>query len=190
MTQKHKLICTIGHSSRTWQEFLEILRAHEVRAIADVRRFPGSRKYPHFNSEVLRATLNEAEIDYAHFPDLGGRRPASKRASNTGWRNQSFRGYADYMQTPEFAKALTALQQYAKKQTTAIMCAEAVPWRCHRSLISDALIVRDWKVFDITGKGKPSVHKLTPFAKVAGNKITYPAYDEAPLFADGSAGEA
>lgn len=176
-----KVIFTIGHSTRALAELVELLNAHGVRTLADVRAFPGSRRYPHFNAENLAAALPPLGITYLPCPNLGGRRKPSPDSINTGWRNASFRAYADYMQTPQFAAALESLMEVARASPTAIMCSEAVPWRCHRSLIADALLVRGWQVLDIMSPTKAAEHKLTPFAKVDGIRITYPA-EEAELF--------
>jgi uncharacterized protein (DUF488 family) len=173
-------IYTIGHSTRTAEEFLEILRAHGIQAIADVRLIPKSRRYPHFNAEQLAVWLPKAGIAYLPFKQLGGRRRSAKDSINLGWRNESFRGYADFLQTEAFARGVDALADAASQQSLATMCAEAVPWRCHRSLISDALLVRGWRVLDITSATKASPHKLTPFAKVDGLHIIYPSSSEEP----------
>jgi uncharacterized protein (DUF488 family) len=177
-----RTIYTVGHSTRTLDELLEILRAHEVAAIADVRRFAGSRRLPQFNAESLAKTLPEAGVAYLPCPLLGGRRKPSADSINTGWRNESFRAYADYMQTPKFAEGLSHLIDAAERTPTAMMCAEAVPWRCHRSLIADALLVRGWTVLDLMSATKATPHKLTPFAKVDRLTITYPPL-EPGLFA-------
>jgi uncharacterized protein (DUF488 family) len=166
---------TIGHSTRTLEELIAILHSHGVRAIADVRRFPGSRRLPWFAAEHLAIALPKTALEYWPFPELGGRRPTAPDSPNTGWRNAGFRGYADYMQTPEFLSGLERLIGKAASSPTAIMCAEAVPWRCHRSLIADAMLIRGWKVLDIYDAKKVSPHTLTPFAKVEGTTITYPA---------------
>src|SRR5215469_15174773 len=147
---------TIGHSTRTLEELVEALRSHGVRAVADVRRFPGSRRLPWFAAENLAIALPKMELEYLPFLDLGGRRRTSTDSPNTGWRNASFRGYADYMQTPDFAVALDRLIEKASSGPTAIMCAEAVPWRCHRSLIADAMLIRGWEVLDIYDAKKAS----------------------------------
>jgi uncharacterized protein (DUF488 family) len=169
-----KTIYTVGHSTRTLDELVEILRAHEVRGIADVRRFAGSRRLPHFNAENLAATLPPLGLTYLPCPHLGGRRKPDPDSLNTGWRNASFRAYADYMQTAPFREGLEALMSRAIETPLAIMCAEAVPWRCHRSLIADALLVRGWQVLDLMSATKATPHKLTPFAKVEGTRIEYP----------------
>ena len=166
---------TIGHSTRTLEEFAEAMLAHGVRAVADVRRFPGSRKLPWFGAHNMAVALPKLGLEYWPFPELGGRRKVLPDSPNSGWRNQNFRGYADYMQTPQFAAALERLIEKAKSIPTAIMCAEAVPWRCHRSLIADAMLIRGWNVLDIYDAKKIAAHKLTPFAKVNGTDIIYPA---------------
>lgn len=168
-------VFTVGHSTRTWEAFLELLRSHGVERIVDVRSIPKSRHNPQFNRETLSAKLRGARISYVHLRKLGGLRHARRDTPNTGWRNASFRGYADYMQTPDFEDGLQRLILLAKRKKTAIMCAEAVPWRCHRSLIADALTVRGIRAEDIiSGKGF-QIHTLTPFARVRGDRITYPA---------------
>jgi uncharacterized protein (DUF488 family) len=168
-------VFTIGHSTRPWPEFVEILHAHGVKAIADVRQFPGSRRYPHFNAEAMAGELPKAGIEYLSFRNLGGRRKAREDSGNTGWRNAAFRGYADYMQTAEFIAGIGQLTLTAAERPTAIMCSEAVPWRCHRSLIGDALLARGWDVLDIFDEQHVKPHLLTPFAVVSGEKIVYPA---------------
>jgi uncharacterized protein (DUF488 family) len=172
-----RIIYTIGHSNHTAKEFLEILRAFGIQKLIDVRTIPRSRHNPQFNQERLKAYLKKAGITYLHINDLGGLRHASKDSRNTAWTNLSFRGYADYMQTEEFQAGLARLLKSTPKKATAIMCAEAVPWRCHRSLIGDALLVRGVAVEDIFSKSNSKPHTLTPWAKVRGQKITYPAAD-------------
>ncbi len=159
-----------------------MLNAHHVTTLADVRLIPRSRRYPHFNDEALAVSLPAAGIDYVPFKSLGGRRRAAKDSINTAWRNASFRGYADFMQTDAFAATLDELIRVARAKPTAIMCAEAVPWRCHRSLIADALLIRGWEVIDIYDAKKATPHKLTPFAKVQGTRVTYPGEDADGLF--------
>ena len=177
-----KTIYTVGHSTRSFDDFVELIRSHGVRAIADVRQIPKSRRYPHFADTNLSVELPRHGLIYLPFKSLGGRRHARKDSPNTGWRNESFRGYADYMQTPSFAAALDELMIEAAKEPTAIMCAEAVPWRCHRSLISDALLIRGWRVMEIISTAEPKEHKLTEFAKVSGTRIEYPSPEEPSLF--------
>jgi uncharacterized protein (DUF488 family) len=174
--QPRPRIFTIGHSTRTFEEFIAILNAHGVKAVADVRLIPKSRRYPHFNDESLARELPKAGIEYHPFKSLGGRRRPDKHSSlNLAWRNDSFRGYADFLQTPAFAEALDELMTLARRIPTTTMCAEAVPWRCHRSLISDALLARGWEVLDIMSETKAPPHKLPKFAEVDGTTVTYPA---------------
>jgi uncharacterized protein (DUF488 family) len=168
-------IYTVGHSTRTLDELLAMLTAHGVGGIADVRRFAGSRRVPQFNADNLAVELPRRGLAYLPCPLLGGRRKPAPGSVNTGWRNASFRAYADYMQTDDFRHGLTNLIDAATARPTAIMCAEAVPWRCHRSLIADALIVHGCKVLDILSVTRADVHKLTHFARVSGKTITYPA---------------
>jgi uncharacterized protein (DUF488 family) len=168
------VIFTVGHSTRSAEEFLALLKAHGIEAIADVRLIPKSRRYPHFNAEQLARWLPEAGVAYVPFRQLGGRRRPAKDSINLGWRNASFRGYADFMQTESFTRALDALIDVAAQRPTATMCAEAVPWRCHRSLIADALLVRGIAAEDIASATRRTAHKLTPFARVRGTEITYP----------------
>jgi uncharacterized protein (DUF488 family) len=172
-----RTIYTIGHSTHSLDEFFDLLRAHDVKALADVRTVPRSRHVPQFNSENLAVALPKAKIKYQPCKSLGGWRHAKNDSINTGWENSSFRGYADYMQTPPFLEALEKLIEFAQKQTTTTMCAEAVPWRCHRSLISDALLIRGLKVLDILSPTQAKPHELTKFAAVDGTSITYPARD-------------
>jgi uncharacterized protein (DUF488 family) len=177
-------ILTIGHSTRPIEAFLHLLEAHGVKHLVDVRTIPRSRYNPQFNDGALAVSLPSAGIAYTNMKALGGLRHPRPDSRNTGWRNLSFRGYADYMQTPEFAAALDTLIQIALAEPAAIMCAEAVPWRCHRSLIADALTVRTCAVAHIMGEGPPQPHSLTSFAKVSGSRITYPPegllWDESP----------
>jgi len=167
-------IFTIGHSTHPISKFIEVLKVHEIKRIVDVRTIPKSRHNPQFNSVELEESLRAEGIDYLHMPGLGGLRHARKDSPNTAWRNASFRGFADYMQTEEFGINLEKLIEIAHHDRVAIMCAEAVPWRCHRSLIGDALLVRGVDVLDITGTHSVHPHTLTPWAKVEGTKITYP----------------
>ena len=167
-------VYTIGHSTRSADEFLALLGAHGVRELVDVRTIPRSRHNPQFNTDALTATLSTAGIGYVHMPSLGGLRRPKPDSVNAGWRNVSFRGYADYMQTPAFAAAINDLIGIAEVQPTAVMCAEAVPWRCHRSLIADALLVRGVAAAEIVSAERTTPHALTRFARVVGTKITYP----------------
>ena len=166
---------TVGHSTRSLDAFVTLLTHHKVRCVADVRRFPRSRKYPHFNADALARTLPDAGLTYAPLPALGGRRRTLPDSPNTGWRNDGFRGYADHMTSAEFLGGIERLADLASQSPTAIMCAEAVPWRCHRSLVADALLVRGFQVLDIMSQTKATPHKLTPFARVEGTTITYPS---------------
>jgi uncharacterized protein (DUF488 family) len=176
---------TIGHSTLSIETFLAVLRDNDVRVLADIRTVPQSRQNPQFGQKDLEASVTAAGIDYRWYRNLGGLRHARKDSINTGWRNTSFRGYADYMQTKEFAEALDELLEAAPHAHTALMCAEAVPWRCHRSLVGDALTVRGIAVEDIsytpTGKSRREPHKLTPFARVGDGRLWYPG--EGKLFA-------
>ncbi|HEV2287567.1 MAG TPA: DUF488 domain-containing protein [Candidatus Acidoferrales bacterium] len=168
------LIFTIGHSNRSGGDFLALLRAHKIQRLVDVRTIPKSRHNPQFDGEALAAALRAQQIAYTHLFKLGGLRRADPNSVNTGWINSSFRGFADYMQTREFATALARLEKYAAHKTCAIMCAEAIPWRCHRSLIADALSVRGHAVRHIMTALRADLHELTPFARVRGMQITYP----------------
>lgn len=167
-------IFTIGHSTRPIDDFIDLLKDHSITQLVDVRTIPKSRHNPQFGQNQLTQSLKNAGIKYKYIKDLGGLRPAVKDSVNDAWHNKSFRNYADYMQTDEFAEGIKALIKLSENRVTAIMCAEAVPWRCHRSLISDALVVRKIPVYEIIGKGDPLMHTLTPFAVVNGTKIIYP----------------
>jgi uncharacterized protein (DUF488 family) len=169
------LILTIGHSTKAIEDFIEVLQTHGVQRLVDVRTIPRSRHNPQFNRENLPGSLRGEGIEYTHAPELGGLRHARADSVNTGWRNLSFRGYADYMQTSEFGDGLEKLIDGARLGRTAIMCAEAVPWRCHRSLIADALTVAGHPVEHIMSATKTQPHSMTPFAKTEGRMITYPA---------------
>jgi uncharacterized protein (DUF488 family) len=168
-------IFTIGHSTHPIDQFIELLQPNAVQQLIDIRTIPKSRHNPQFDSEALAKSLHAAHIRYIHMKDLGGLRHPRKDSINTGWRSDSFRGYADYMQTEEFAAALARAIDLAKERPTVLMCAEAVPWRCHRSLVSDALIARGIQVLEIIGPAKPKEHAITPFADVRGTQITYPS---------------
>lgn len=175
LTPPEATIWTIGHSTRTSEEFLALLREHGIELLVDVRHFPASAHVPWTNKDVLAVSARAAGIAYEHLGDLGGYRKPRVDSSNLGWRNSGFRGYADYMDSPAFAAALEHLILRAKETRTAIMCAEAVPWRCHRSLLSDALVMRGVRVVHILSPDKTQDHVLTTFAKVKGGRITYPA---------------
>jgi uncharacterized protein (DUF488 family) len=167
-------VFTLGHSTLPIERFIALLDAYGIRRLADVRTVPRSRRNPQFNADALASSLRAQNIEYVPLPALGGLRHASKDSPNTGWRNESFRGYADYMQTHAFEEGLDALIRLSREQRTAIMCAEAVPWRCHRSLVADALGVRGIPVVEILSEQSARLHKLTPFARVDGTAITYP----------------
>jgi uncharacterized protein (DUF488 family) len=174
-------VLTIGHSTRPIETFIEILQAHSVQRVVDVRTIPRSRYNPQFNNDALATSLSDAGIAYTHVKDLGGLRHPRPDSPNSGWRNSSFRGYADYMQTPGFETALRKLLTLSQEERVVIMCAEAVPWRCHRSLIADALSVRGAPVWHIMSERKMQQHSLTSFAEVHGVTISYPPA-EGPLF--------
>ena len=169
------IIRTIGHSTRSLDVLIEMLKAHGVKRLVDVRTIPKSRHNPQYSREALESRLRNAGIAYEHMKALGGLRHPRKDSPNAGWHNASFRGYADYMQTPEFASALEALVDAAAKEPIVIMCAEALPWRCHRSLISDSLTARGYPVEHIMSATKSNRHTMTSFARVEGTSITYPA---------------
>ena len=173
--EKKKLtIFTIGHSTRPLNEFIELLRANGVKSVIDIRTIPRSRHNPQFNRDTLGPALRKSGIAYVHLKKLGGLRHAKQDSANLGWHNASFRGFADYMETPEFATGLARVIKLAERKRSALMCAEAVPWRCHRTIVGDALVVRNIQVLDIVGTSVPRPHKLTPFARVHGMRITYP----------------
>jgi len=167
------MIWTIGHSTRTLDEFIEMLQSFSIVQLVDVRHFPSSRKYPHFNKEALSHSLALAHIQYKHIEQLGGRRKANADSPNTAWRHPAFRGYADYMQTPPFHEGIYQLEQLALKARTAYMCSEAVWWRCHRSMISDYLKAKGWTVQHIMDIGKAKEHPFTAPAKVVNGQLSY-----------------
>jgi len=167
-------VFTIGHSTRPINEFIELLTAHGVQRLVDVRTIPQSRHNPQFGREQLSSSLEFAGVHYTHMPGLGGLRRPRKDSTNTGWRNASFRGYADYMQTREFEESLNRCVELAGAEQVALMCAESVPWRCHRSLIADALLARGIDVREITSPTEARLHVLTAWARVEGIKVTYP----------------
>lgn len=172
--KKTKTIYTIGHSTRTLDEFLALLRVQEITYLVDVRSIPRSLHNPQFNKTTLLKFLKKNGIQYTHIKELGGLRPTSTTSINIGWNNKSFRGFADHMATPEFEKGLCMLEEIALSHTTTIMCAEAVPWRCHRSLIADALCKRKWTVLDIFNIHRATKHRMTPFLKMKSGVLTYP----------------
>ena len=167
-------IFTLGHSTLPIERFLAVLQAYGIEQLVDIRTIPRSRHNPQFNDTALANSLTAEHREYVHIKALGGLRRPRKDSPNTGWRNEAFRGYADFMQTEEFETALEALIQMGREKRVAIMCAEAVPWRCHRSLVADALSVRDVSVVEILSESSYRMHTLTPFARVEGVRITYP----------------
>ena len=168
-----RAIFTVGHSSRPIDAFLGILAAHGVRRILDVRRFPASRKWPHFDAAPLARSLATAGIDYVGLPELGGRRKPRPGSPHTAWRVDAFRGYADFMDTPEFAAGLARVEALASERPSALLCAEALPWRCHRSLIADALIARGWNVLEILSASEVRPRRLSAFARLEGTRLVY-----------------
>ncbi|MDA8384271.1 MAG: DUF488 domain-containing protein [Betaproteobacteria bacterium] len=178
MTEKAErdpMVLTIGHSTMAIEAFIDVLRAHGVNRLADVRTVPRSRHNPQFNRETLAAVLEAAGIGYEHMAGLGGLRHARADSPNQAWRNLSFRGFADYMQTDAFAESLQHLIEVSRHARVALMCAEAVPWRCHRSLIADALLARGVPVAHIMGISRRQAHSLTPWAHVEHARVSYPA---------------
>jgi len=170
-----KIVWTIGHSNRSFEEFRDLLAASEIEQAADIRRYPASRKWPHFDAASLAGSLPAAGIAYLPMPELGGRRRALPDSRHTAWRSDAFRGYADFLDGPEGAPALGRLENAAASRRTAFFCAEAVPWRCHRSLVADALTARGWSVFDILGPSSVRPHALPDFARVEGDRVIYDA---------------
>lgn len=175
--QELRRIYTIGHSTRSIEELISLLKAHGIQCVIDIRTIPKSRHNPQFNKDDLKESLKKEKIGYRHLKELGGLRHANKDSVNTGWINASFRGFADYMQTPSFQKGLEKLEKIADKKACALMCAEAVPWRCHRSLIADALTVKKWKVFHIQSKKTAKLHKRTLFLRIKKGMLVYLADD-------------
>ncbi|MCS0580588.1 DUF488 domain-containing protein [Massilia pinisoli] len=172
-------VCTVGHSNRTIEDFIGLLWQNGIACLLDIRTVPKSRHNPQFGQDQLAQSLADAGIEYRYLPGLGGLRRPRKDSPNAGWRNTSFRGYADYMQTEEFAANVDTVIALGRDRPCALMCAEAVPWRCHRSLVADALLVRGVPVDDIIDARQRRPHKLTPFARVDGLRITYPQEDAA-----------
>ncbi|MDB5825125.1 MAG: hypothetical protein JWR21_3829 [Herminiimonas sp.] len=168
------IVCTVGHSTHPIDEFVGMMESNDIRSVLDVRTVPRSRHNPQFNLDALPGFLEAVGIAYTHLPELGGLRRTRADSPNAAWRNVSFRGYADYMQTTEFEQGVERVMQLASQERCVLMCAEAVPWRCHRSLIADALTVRGARVEDIIGAKGRRLHVLTPWARVDGFKITYP----------------
>jgi uncharacterized protein (DUF488 family) len=174
-------IFTIGHSTLPIERFLGLLETYGVERLVDIRTVPRSRHNPQFNADALAGALTSKGIDYRAMPSLGGLRHPRKDSPNSGWRNESFRGYADYMQTPAFAEALVKLIAESREKRVAIMCAEAVPWRCHRSLVADALAIRGVPAVDILSNADSRLHALTPFARIEGTRLTYPPEQQSLL---------
>ena len=173
MVENKLQLWTVGHSTRPIEQLIEALRSFEIKVIADVRSFPGSRRYPQFNREQLKVSLAVAGIEYQHFPELGGRRRVRADSHNMAWRNKMFRGYADYMETDEFRAGIARLLEVARARPTAIMCAEAVWWRCHRSLISDYLKAKGVEVMHIMAPGKSETHPITSAARIVNGELSY-----------------
>jgi uncharacterized protein (DUF488 family) len=168
-----KEVWTIGHSTRSIEQFISLLESFDIRMVVDVRHFPGSRRYPHFNKDILQQSLSAHKIGYKHLPDLGGRRKPLPDSINTAWRHSAFRGYADHMQTQEFSHALKELESISMHQPTAYMCSEAVWWSCHRSLISDVLKLKGWMVWHIMDTAKATEHPYTKPARIVDGKLLY-----------------
>lgn len=179
MKNEEKIIFTVGHSTHPPEAFIAILRSFSISLLADVRNFPGSKRFPHFNRDTLEISMAANDIGYVHFKDLGGRRKPVENSHNTRWRNIAFRGYADYMETDTFRESVSRLQEIASQQRVAYMCAEAVWWSCHRSLISDYLKIRGWKVMNIMASGKADEHPFTSAARIVDGELRY---DEPGLF--------
>jgi uncharacterized protein (DUF488 family) len=175
MKELEKIVWTIGHSTRTFEEFIEMLRSFQIEMVADIRSYPGSRKFPHFNKESLQMTLPQNKIEYIHLKKLGGRRKTNPDSKNTSWRHLAFRAYADYMQTDDFNEGIKELEEIALEKRTAYMCSEAVWWRCHRSMVSDYLKAHGWKVMHIMAVGKEQEHPFTAPARIVNGELTYEA---------------
>ena len=176
---QNKIVWTIGHSTRTLEKLIEMLHSFKIEMVADIRSYPGSRRYPQFNKESLEVSLPENNIQYVHLKKLGGRRKVNPDSKNTAWRHVAFRGYADYMETEDFKEGIQELEKISLQQRTAFMCSEAVWWRCHRSMVSDYLKAHGWKVMHIMDVGKEEEHPYTAPAKVINGELTYqPGIDE------------
>lgn len=173
MKKENKIIWTIGHSTRSLEEFVAMLHSFKIELVADIRSYPGSRKFPQFNKEALEISLPQNNIEYIHLKSLGGRRKVNPDSKNTAWRHLAFRGYADYMETSAFKEGIKELEMVALKQRTAYMCSEAVWWRCHRSMVSDYLKVHTWKVMHIMGIGKEDEHPYTAPARIINGELSY-----------------
>lgn len=170
---ENKTIWTIGHSTRSLDDLVEMLHSFQIEMLVDIRSFPGSRRYPHFNKEALEISLPQNNIQYIHLKMLGGRRKVNPNSKNTTWRHIAFRGYADYMETDDFKKGIEELEAIAEKKCTAYMCSEAVWWRCHRSMVSDYLKSRGWKVMHIMNIGKAEEHPYTAPARIVNGELSY-----------------
>jgi len=175
-TEQKRIIWTIGHSTRTLKEFIDILISFHIECLVDIRSFPGSRRYPHFNKEALEVSLPENYIKYIHLRELGGRRRMKPDSNNTGWRLAAFRGYADYMETRSFKEAIQDLERFGSKERIAYMCSEALWWRCHRSLVSDYLKLYGWTVFHIMGIGKTQEHNYSSPSQIVNGELLYSAF--------------
>ena len=173
MKEKNKTIWTIGHSTRPLDEFVAMLHSFSIELVADVRSYPGSRKFPQFNKEALEISLPQNNIQYVHLKNLGGRRKVSPDSKNTGWKHAAFRGYADFMETGAFKEGIIELVNKALKQRTAYMCSEALWWRCHRSMVSDYLKLQGWKIMHIMGIGKAEEHSYTAPARIVNGELNY-----------------
>ncbi len=169
----HQFIWTIGHSTHSLEMFIAMLQSFNIEMVADIRSYPGSRRYPHFNKEALGISLPENNIQYIHIKELGGRRKVQTNSKNIRWRHPAFRGYADYMETESFLQGILKLETIAQQQRTAYMCSEAVWWRCHRSMVSDYLKVQGWKVMHIMGIGKEEEHPYTSAAEIVNGRLSY-----------------
>ena len=170
---QQKIIYTIGHSTRTLEEFISILKSFNIELLADIRSYPGSKRYPHFNKENLQKFLPEYQIMYQHIIELGGRRKTLKDSKNTAWKNDSFRGYADYMDTTDFKEGVSKLEDIAAKYKSAYICSEDVWWRCHRSMVSDYLKWKGWKVLHIMAENRSEEHPFTAPAKIVEGELSY-----------------
>ena len=166
-------IWTVGHSNRPLGGFVEILRAHGIERVLDVRRFPASRKWPHFNAQALSEGLAAAGIEYVGMPELGGRRKPRADSPHVAWRTDAFRGYADYMDTEEFRREMSRATSFASERRSALMCAESLPWRCHRSVLADAFLARGWEVFEILSEKEARPHRLPGFARLEDQRVIY-----------------
>jgi uncharacterized protein (DUF488 family) len=173
MENKSGIIWTIGHSTRSLKEFLDLLKTHHIKMLVDIRSFPGSRRFPHFNKENLLLSLHDSGVHYRHMPGLGGRRKPNKDSPNIAWRHPSFRGYADYMQTEEFREQINVLQDIGRTMHTVYMCSEAPWWKCHRALVSDFLKVKGWEVLHIMERGKLTEHPFTRPARTQQGELFY-----------------